>query len=99
MMQSSIVNRLSSSLLTCPHCLSTFDSPHRRTYNTANIALRDVHISTSFAPSCAERLRSRLCRRVQIILLAYSRLGGLEGKALQGAIFGLLRFASEAGKT
>jgi hypothetical protein len=33
-----------------------------------------------------------------IILLAYSRLGGLEGFALQRAIFLLLLFASEAGK-
>jgi hypothetical protein len=33
-----------------------------------------------------------------VILLAYSQLGGLEGKALQRAIFLLLLFASEAGK-
>jgi hypothetical protein len=33
-----------------------------------------------------------------MILLAYSQLGGLEGFALQRAIFLLLLFASEAGK-
>jgi hypothetical protein len=33
-----------------------------------------------------------------IILLAYYQLGGLEGKALQRAIFLVLLFASEAGK-
>ena len=32
------------------------------------------------------------------ILLAYSRLGGLEGEALQREIFLLLLFASSAGK-
>src|SRR4051812_16422921 len=35
---------------------------------------------------------------LQIILLAYSRLGGLEGQALQREIFLLLLFASGAGK-
>ena len=36
--------------------------------------------------------------RSSIILLAYSQVGGLEGFALQGMIFLVLLFASEAGK-
>src|SRR3954453_17965354 len=55
----------------------------------------DFHVSQT-AMGCTGR--SLFAILIYVILLAYSRLGGLKGEALQKAIFLLLLFVSEAGK-